>query len=99
MTTTTVTLQLNATNVAGDWATRSAGTSRSGTGHLGRTSRIFRSRRTDEVAVHLFDLRGAVESIRKSPFSSSMVENRTDAVEVGYGTPLMYHGIRFAVGL
>ena len=36
---TTVTLQLNATNVAGDWATRSAGTARTGTGALGARTR------------------------------------------------------------
>ena len=96
--TTTVTLQLNATNVAGDWATRSAGTARTGTGRLGRRTRTVQSRKGDEVAVLLSELRGAVESIRKSPFSASLVENRTDVIDVNYGSPLMYHGICFVVG-
>ncbi len=95
---TTVTLQLNATNVAGDWATRPAGTARTGTGILGARTRTVHSRRTDEVAVYLSELRGAVESIRRGAISPSIGESRTDPAEVGYGTPLMYHGIRFAVG-
>jgi hypothetical protein len=97
--TTTVTLQLNATNVAGDWATRPAGSARTGTGRLGARSRSVHSRRSDEIAVHLGELRGAVESIRRGAFSPSISESRTEIVEVGFGTPLMYMGIRFAVGL
>jgi hypothetical protein len=95
---TTVTLQLNATDVAGDWATRNAGTARTGTGRLGARARTVQSRRTDEVAVFLNDLRGVVESIRRGAHSPSIADSRTDIAEVGYGTPLMYHGIRFAIG-
>ena len=95
---TTVTLQLNATNVAGDWATRPAGTARTGTGRLGAATRAIHSRRTDEVAVYLNELRGAVESIRRGAISPSLELSRTDEAEVVYGTPLMFHGIRFAVG-
>jgi hypothetical protein len=97
--TTTVTLQLNATDVAGDWATRHAGIARTGTGRLGARSRSIATRRTDEVAVFLSELRGAVESIKRGAYSPSIADSRTEAVEVGYGTPLMYLGIRFAVGI
>lgn len=99
MTATFVTLQLNATNVAGDWATREAGSARTGTGDLGARTRTVHSRRSDEVAVYLSELRGAVESIKRGAHSPSIADSRTDVAEVGYGTPLMYHGIRFAVGL
>jgi hypothetical protein len=95
---TFVTLQLNATDVAGDWATRHAGTARTGTGRLGARTRTVHPRRTDEVAVFLNELRGAVESIRRGAHSPSIADSRTDIVEVGYGTPLMYQGIRFAIG-
>lgn len=94
---TTVTLQLNATNVAGDWATRSAGEARTGTGELGARTRSVTARRSDEVAVYLSELRGAVESIRRGAHSPSMADSRTEVVELGYGTPAMYCGIRFAV--
>jgi len=93
----TVTLQLNAINVAGDWATRSAGSARTGTGQLGARTRRVHPRRTDEVAIYLSELRGAVESIKRDAYSPSMHDSRTDAVELGYGAPAMYHGIRFAV--
>lgn len=95
---TIVTLQLNATNAAGDWATRSAGTARTGTGALGARSRSVRSRRTDEVAVYLNELRGAVESIKRGAHSPSMADSRTEIAEVGYGAPAMYSGMRFYIG-
>lgn len=96
--TTTVTLQLNAIDVAGDWAVRPAGTARTGTGALGARSRSVQSRRSDEVAVYLNELRGAVESIKRGAHSPSIADSRTEVVEVAYGEPAMYHGIRFCVG-
>ena len=95
---TTITLQLNATNVAGDWATRSAGTARTATGKLGARTRTVQSRRSDEVAVYLSDLRGAMESIKRGAHSPSMADSRTDVSEIAYGTPAMYCGMRFFVG-
>ena len=95
---TIVTLQLNATNVAGDWATRSAGTARTGTGALGARTRSVASRRSDQVAVYLNELRGAVESIKRGAHSPSMADSCTDMVEVGYGTPALYSGMRFYIG-
>lgn len=95
---TTVTLQLNATNVAGDWATKPAGTARTGTGALGARTRGVQARRTDEVAVYLNELRGAVESIRRGAHSPSIADSRTEVAEVAYGEPAMYRGIRFAMG-
>jgi hypothetical protein len=95
---TTVTLQLNATNVAGDWATRPAGEARTGTGSLGARTRTVQSRQVDEVAVLLSDLRGAVESIRRGAHSPSIADSRTEVAELGYGTPLMYQGLCFAIG-
>ena len=94
---TTVTLQLNATNVAGDWATRPAGLARTGTGDLGARTRTVNARRDDEIAVYLSELRGAVESIKRGAHSPSMADSRTDVAELGYGTPAMYCGIRFVV--
>lgn len=94
----TVTLQLNATNVAGDWATRPAGAARTGTGPLGARTRSVHSRRTDEVAVYLSELRGAVESIKRGAHSPSLADSRTEAAELAYGEPAMYRGIRFAMG-
>jgi len=95
---TTVTLQLNATNVAGDWATRSAGIARTGTGALGARTRSVHSRRSDQVAVFLGELRGAVESIKRGAHSPSMADSRTEVAELAYGTPAMYCGMRFYVG-
>ena len=96
--TTTVTLQLNAIDVAGDWATRHAGTARTGTGKLGARTRSVQSRRTDEVAVHLNELRGAVESIKRGAHSPNLADSRTEVAEVGYGSPAMYLGMRFYIG-
>lgn len=96
--TTTVTLQLNATNVAGDWATKPAGTARTGTGALGARTRSVQARRSDEVAVYLNELRGAVESIKRGAHSPSIADSRTEVAEVAYGEPAMYRGIRFAMG-
>lgn len=96
--TTIVTLQLNATNVAGDWATRSAGTARTGTGEMGARTRSVHTRHMDQVAVHLNELRGAVESIKRGAHSPSMADSRTDIAEVGYGAPAMYMGMRFYIG-
>ncbi len=95
---TTVTLQLNATNYAGDWATRPAGTARTGTGRLGARTRSVHTRQVDAVAVHLNELRGAVESIKRGAFSPSIETSRTDIADVEYGTPLMYRGMCFIVG-
>ncbi len=95
---TTVTLQLNAINVAGDWATRSAGTARTGTGALGARNRRIHARRADEVAVYLSELRGAVESIKRGAHSPSIADSRTEVVGVAYGTPALYRGMRFYVG-
>ncbi len=95
---TTVTLQLNATNVAGDWATRPAGTAVTGTGALGARTRSVNSRRSDQVAVYLNELRGAVESIKRGAHSPSMSDSRTEVAELGFGTPAMYSGMRFYIG-
>jgi hypothetical protein len=94
---TTVTLQLNASTAAGDWATRPAGEARTGTGDLGARTRGVNASRQDEIAVYLSELRGAVESIKKGAHSPTLADSRTDAVELGYGTPAMYCGIRFVV--
>lgn len=94
---TTVTLQLNATNVAGDWATRAAGVARTATGELGARDRTVHAHRDDEIAVYLSELRGAVESIKKGAHGPTMADSRTDVVDVVYGTPALYCGIRFVV--
>jgi hypothetical protein len=96
--TTTVTLQLNATNVAGDWATRPAGEARTGTGALGARTRSVHTRHIDEVAVHLNELRGAVESIKRGAHSPNISDSCTDVAEVGYGAPALYMGMRFYIG-
>lgn len=95
---TTVTLQLNANNVAGDWANRSTGSSSIGTGDIGSPARRLPTRRSHEVAVLLSDFRGAVESIRRGAHSKSIAKSSTNAMDVSFGNPLMYQGIRFAVG-
>lgn len=94
---TTVTLQLNATDHAGDWATRSAGTARTTTGAFGARQRTVRPRRDDQVAVYLSELRGAVESIKRGAYSPCVTDSRTEVAELGYGTPAMYCGMRFAI--
>lgn len=94
---TFVTLQLNATNEAGDWATRHAGTRRTGTGALGARTRSVQSRRSDVIAVHLNELRGAVESIKRGAYSPNIADSRTEVAEIGYGTPALYQGMRFCI--
>lgn len=94
---TIVTLQLNATDVAGDWATRSAGTARTGTGSYGDPRRRVVSRRVDELAVYMSELRGAVEAIRQDVHSASMADTRSSRADVEWGTPALYCGMRFAV--
>jgi hypothetical protein len=94
---TFVTLQLNAINVAGDWAIRSAGESRTGTGELGARTRRVNARHTDNVAVYLSELRGAVEAIKQGAHSPNIAESRTEVAEVGFGAPAMYHGMRFSI--
>lgn len=95
---TFITMQLNATDVAGDWATRDAGTARTGTGTFGPRERTAEMRRSDEVAIHLFDLRGAVEAMRSDVHGDTLADSRTDARTVGWGTPALYCGMRFALG-
>lgn len=95
---TFVTLQLNAIDVAGDWATRPAGESRTGTGDLGASTRQLRSVTGGELAVYLSELRGAVEAIRRGEYSANIAETRTQFAELGFGTPIAYRGLRFAVG-
>jgi len=95
----TVTLQLNAINFAGDWATRPAGAARSGTGKLGATTRRLRSARADMNVVHLSELRGAIESLRRGAHSPTMADSRTEAADIAFGTPSMYCGMRFAISL
>jgi hypothetical protein len=94
---TTVTLQLNATNVAGDWATRSAGTARTGTGELGERTRSVHTNQSDEVAVFLSELRGAVESIKRGAHSPNIGDSRTEVAALSYGTPRMYRGLCFLI--
>ncbi len=94
----TVSLQLNATNVAGDWATRNAGTARTGTGDLGARTRSVQTRRSDEVAVYLNELRGAVESIKRGAHSPNIMDSRTEVAEIAFGSPAMYSGLRFYIG-
>ena len=95
---TFVTMQLNATTAAGDWATRPAGEARTGTGALGAASRRIASRRTDEVMVYMSELRGAVEAIRRGAHSPNIADSRTETLDLSFGTPALYTGIRFAVG-
>lgn len=92
-----VTLQLNATTVAGDWATRPAGDARTGTGELGAPTRSVNAGLDDEIAIYLADLRGAVESIKRGAHSPTIADSRTEMIELGYGTPALYSGIRFAI--
>ncbi|MCW2972752.1 MAG: hypothetical protein JWN72_1025 [Thermoleophilia bacterium] len=96
---TFVTLQLNATDVAGDWAIRSAGTSRTATGEMGARTRRVNARRSDHVAVYLSELRGAVEAIKAGAHSPNIAESRTEGGVVGFGAPAMYHGMRFSIGV
>lgn len=93
---TTVTLQLNATDAAGDWATRTCGDSRTGTGSLGDGIRAT-PRITDDVVIHVSELRGAVEAIRRGPSSINLAETRSDAGDITWGTPALYCGMRFAI--
>lgn len=94
---TTVTLQLNAIDVAGDWATRSAGNARTGTGRLGSGVRRDGTQGvTDETIVLVSQLRGAVEAIRRGAHSPNIAESRSDVAEIGWGTPALYCGMRFA---
>ena len=95
---TFVTLQLNAIDVAGDWAVRSAGTARTGTGALGARTRRVHTRRTDHVAIYLSELRGAVEAMKADTHSPNIAESRTEAAEVEFGAPALYHGMRFSLG-
>jgi len=95
---TTVTLQLNATDHAGDWANRPVGSAGSGTGSLGAPTRTLEPHRGDDFVVAMSELRGIVDSIKRGTHSPNMADSRTDIVEVGYGTPIMYTGMRFAIG-
>lgn len=85
---TTVTMQLNADTVAGDWVTRPAGRARTATGSV-------QSAAAAEVLVVLSDLRGAVESIRRGAYSPLMSESRTGVADVSYGSPIHYHAMWF----
>lgn len=95
---TTVTLQLNATDHAGDWANRPVGSAGSGTGALGASSRVVEPSRSDEFVVVMSELRGVVDSIKRGVHSPNMADSRTEIAELGYGTPIMYTGMRFAIG-
>ncbi|MEO6867872.1 MAG: hypothetical protein ABI200_07615 [Gaiellales bacterium] len=94
---TTVTLQLNATDVAGDWATRTAGEARTGTGPFGDPLARPVSRRTDELAVYMNELRGAVEAIRQDVHSPSIAETHTSRADIDWATPALYRGMRFVL--
>lgn len=97
MAATTVTLQLNATDFAGDWATRSAGEARTGTGAYGDPFRRPAARRVDQIAVYMNELRGAVEAIKQEVHSPNIVDTRSSRANVEYGTPALYTGMRFAL--
>jgi hypothetical protein len=94
---TIVTLQLNATDVAGDWATRAAGTARTGTGAYGAAHSRPASRRMDQIAVYMNELRGAVEAIRQDVHSPSYADSRSSRADVEWGTPALYCGMRFVL--
>lgn len=94
----TVTMQLNAINHAGDWATRSAGRAGTGTGALGaRTRQTAAMRAEAELAVRLNGLRGAVESMRRGVGRVTIADTATAETPSEFGTPAMYCGIRFAI--
>ncbi|MCW2959961.1 MAG: hypothetical protein JWM25_380 [Thermoleophilia bacterium] len=94
----TVTLQLSSVETAGDWANRPASTGRrTATGELGARTRRVNARRNDQVAVYLSELRGGIESIKRGAFGPTMADSRTDFVDVEYGTPAMYSGMRFGI--
>lgn len=97
---TSVTLQLNAINVAGDWATRSAGSARTGTGNLGAAvaGRELPTHATNELAIHLSGLRGAIEAIRRGSHGPTIADSRTEHVDVQFGSPALYRGMWFAIG-
>jgi hypothetical protein len=97
---TFVTLQLNASPVAGDWATRSAGAARTATSLRERPAapRSAARRELDELAVHLCGLRGAIESVKRGPCGPSVAITRTGHADVTYGSPALYRGMWFALG-
>lgn len=94
---TQITMQLNAIDHAGDWATRRAGQSRTATVAT-RMGRRAEDRVADEVAVRLHDLRGAVEAIKTGEHSPTLADTRTTHASLDYGTPAAYSGMWFALG-
>jgi hypothetical protein len=94
-----VTLQLNlGHNEAGDWANRSAGEAATATADAdGGRNMILPDEPQHELMIRLHDLRGAVEVMKDQPHGITIAETRTARASIGYGDPLMYHGMCFLV--
>lgn len=63
-----------------------------------RTQAVTDNVRRDELILRLFDLRGAIESIKSDAYSPSWSANRSVRAGLQYGDPLSYHGMVFRVG-
>lgn len=92
---TTVTLQLNAIDHAGDWANRPATQAQTRTGELGAGHRHVNASADEQVLIRMSELRGAVEAIRSGAHSPTLADSRTEEAVVGFGTPALYCGMRF----
>lgn len=91
----TVTMQMNVgANEAGDWASRRAGRTATGTGWmLARTDAMGVA--SNELMIRLHGLRGAVEAMRSEPTGPTLSHNHSTRSCIGYGNPIGYRGMRF----
>lgn len=93
--TTTVTMQLNTADHAGDWANRPAAKAQTGTGTLGAWNRSVHMTKADELAVRMSDLRGTVEAMQTGAHSPTLADSSTGTAAVEFGAPALYCGMRF----
>lgn len=93
----TLKLQISESNsIAGELGQHSTSGS-SGTAWM-QARKLTDNARRDEVMLRLFDLRGAIESIKADICSPSLSENRSQIVRMHYGHPIAYEGIVFRIG-
>lgn len=92
-----ISLQLNAVDVAGDWATRNAGESRTATGSVA-AARTASAAHSDEIAIYIHGLRGGIEAMQRGAVSRSISDTRTNEGAMAWCTPALYCGMRFSIG-
>lgn len=93
-----VTLQLNlGHNEAGDWANHISGDGVTATTCAEGSNPLLPSQPQSELMIRLHDLRGAVEAMKDEPYGATIAETSTANASIGYGDPLMYHGMCFLV--